>query len=390
MKKIVFLFVIFSMGLLACSRDEAEDVPATVLVSDRMPVDVVLTVWHPFTGPLADALEVVTGLFNTRDDQVTVNLSYHVPEGYRSDYEQAVQLGGGPDLLIVEHAWLASLADSHLIHPMDQVLAEYVSENVPMTVYQSLEYEGSIWGAPLTVDLPVLYSTLNSSLDNLDVLLNVAQFDRVALYPGTEGMMGLYLDNRSGVVDERGQPQFQRVALIEFFARYRELALSQGITFSRDLNDLVVGEVALQMGYISDYPDLLSEMDDEIYVRALPPIGQTLWRPLVRVIPLVISRNATGTMIQGAERYIEFLLSSEAQMRLAEVAGRPPLVLEMDAMLDTELRMLWTQLQSTQTWSPYPVFNDVIMPLLDEFLVTALEADQDEVRLADSFLASLP
>ncbi len=391
MKKIVILFVIFGIGLLGCGgEDEDEPVSSVTPNPEELTVDVNLTVWHPFTGLLAEALETTTAAYNAQDERVTVSLEYHVPEAYRSDFEQAVQLGAGPDLLVIDQAWLSAMADVRLIEPLDEDITEYIADTVLDPVHRSLEYEERLWAAPLTADVLVMYATLNSSLDNLDILKNVAQFNSVALYPGAEGALGLFLSSGTGMVDEQGQIQVQRLDLIEYFRRYRDLSLSDGIVFSNDLDALVTGEVDIQMGYISDYPDLVMALGDELYVRTLPRVGQKLWQPLVRVTPLAISRNAPEMTIRGAKRYIEFLLSPQAQLRLAEIAGRPPLLRELDVVLEPPLRTFWVQLQSGQPWSPHPTFNEVILPSLDDYLMQLGAAEQDEVVLADDFLANLP
>jgi maltose-binding protein MalE len=394
---------IIALGLLLClvgsackgDKDKKNDRqnPTAQPIAQATPIlpfTVRLTLWHSFTEPLAAGLQALADRLNAANSSITLSLEYHAAEILWADYEQALRTGGGPDLLVIEQEWLAEMADKELILPVDRTLIPEFEESLPFPLYSSLFYRQQLWGVPVEADVLVMYVN-TSKIAHAPQSFNelVALADPVLVYPGVEGTVGLYHGPTGYLVDDDGQPVFLKEAMIDYLRHYQRLATAPSTVFTDNIAQFSDGDAVVLIAYASEYATLQEALGNQLLVAALPEIDGALWRPLVRISPLVISQNATDTTVRGAQLLFTYLVSAESQTLMAEAANRTPPITADPAALDGVKHVIWEQIQLARPWSPYPVLMSRVFPALETALNDAQAENADLPAVADAFLAEI-
>ncbi|NDJ87237.1 MAG: extracellular solute-binding protein [Chloroflexi bacterium] len=394
---LALVMLLFGMLLLGCedkdegdSQEPARDQAAQL--TPTLPFPVELTMWHGLSGAALDGLQQAMARFQEDHPDISVVLEYRVPSALRSDFEEAVPAGGGPDVLVAEIGWIADLADAGYLVPLSSDVTQQVDSNALASLYPALWYRDRVWGVPLSGDVLVMYTNqtmLGAPPRTVEELRAVAENQPVVLYPGAEGTLGLYPGTSSSVIDLDGRVIFSQLPLMDYFSTYQLLDVHQGIRFSADAGAFSRGEVALQVGYASWYPQISEALGEDVSVHLLPPIQSVEWRPFMWVTPVVISQNAPDISIQAAELLLSYLLSAQGQRFITEQTGQAPLtVADADSLSPFQL-VVWNQFLRARPVSPYPVFAEVLLPTIDDALESASEADVALDDLASTIIETL-
>lgn len=371
------IFVLLLVGLVGCNGEASTPQPTALPAKSptpTLPFDVELTLWHPYTDTTLEGLEALTSAFNTQQDQIRVVLEFHRAETLLTDYEQAVRGGQGPDIWVGDYRWIAPLANSQLIYPLGADFRSYVEDVVPYALAVSLEYRHELWGVPLLGDTLVLYMNGGTAPSTLADLLQ----QPILIDP--DGVWALFTGGLPHMVDLDGRSAFLRLDFTTYLRTYQQVAQHEHVRFTTDITPFINKEVALYIGYASQYPDLKAQLGDSLTVASLT----REWRPLVKVVPLLVSGNAPDTSVVAATRFFAYCVSAEGQRVFADASGQMPLIVGgQSAVEQTMLAML----ERSQALSPYPIFYETVLPVLETYLERALIEDVE--LLADEFFGQI-
>lgn len=398
-QRLSVLMIVLPLILLACRSDKepapsnnaSTQAPPTAFVqaTAELPFAVDLILWHAFDGKEANGLQVLAD-YMAQEGEITLNLEYYSPESLLSDYQTAVRNGGGPDLLIIEQASLSQLADQGLITPLDRNLLSQFEDNLPANMFGNLFYEQQLWGMPLYADTLVLYTNTSLVPQAPQTFQDLVALETpLIIYSGTESTTGLYDSPTTSIVNEDGQPLFFLESMIDYLSNYQLLAQKSSVEFSDDINAFKEGTAGALIAYASAYEELHDALGDELLVSTLPYLGETSWKPLIKVSALFIGRNASDVTIQGAQLLFAHLTNPALQMDIATSASRTPAILNnADTLVDVH-QVIWQQFQASRSWSPYPILTSEIFPALEQALAATQDTDADLVSIAGQFLSDI-
>lgn len=384
LKRRLWLLAIVIFVLAACRGKDAEKAansnsPEPPEATPTFAFDITLNLWHPEKE--TSEFEKIIERFNQEYPEIQVNLEYH--ENVRDDFEQATRAGGGPDMAVIDLSVLSLWAESGLIIPFDQNLAQNLASDLPEPLFYSLVYQDQLWGIPFFADVLVMFSNkklIETAPRTLDDLRSMAAEFPITLYPGAEGTIGLYVGSLPFMVDQAGKDVLLQLAIMEYLREYLRLSNTAGIQFSTDITSFTEDESGILIGYASQYSVLSAALDENLAMASLPQIDLASWRPLVHPIPIVISRNATETSVRASELFLAYLATPIIQQELL-LAGTG---------LPEEMRdILWRQVNSSTANSAYPILETVILPVFDQALAAAVNDPENVESIAESALIQI-
>ncbi|MBI5930954.1 MAG: extracellular solute-binding protein [Chloroflexi bacterium] len=387
MRRVGYLVFIGILLLTACDKKQSEDQSQSTLPSQRAPYitptfsgPVALTLWHPYQGANADALQSAANKFTTANPTLTVSLEYHAPENLLTDYEQALRQGAGPDILVTQPEWVGGLVKNRLILPLDTSLIDYLSSQLDASVFQSLDYQGLYWASPLSADLLMMYSKIaDMTLEPraIDDLLIVAGEKGVIFPADPMNLVGLYQAPTGSIFNSDGHPSLDEPTLMTFATLLQSLAASGRVTFSDDPSTFINGTASAMIAPASLYPALVTALGDQLRVSLLPEItAGVLWRPVLDLNLLTISANAPDESVRAASLLMAYLISPEAQGQLAEQGDFMPLM-NVTSTTDAMTRLYIQELRNAQSTTLDPDVYQTFLPSFADFLFQVRQPQAD-------------
>lgn len=168
---------IMLVALTACRGDVTATPPAPAPVPDRptavatsapepavatatpspTPVAGTVTLWHSWAGAESDALAAILAMLQTTLPGVTVQTLFVAPGELAAAYGEAVQSGGGPDLVIAPNWYLGDMVAAGAARPFDDLITADMRAGFLPATLESLTVNGALYGLPLTYNLVSLY-----------------------------------------------------------------------------------------------------------------------------------------------------------------------------------------------------------------------------------------
>lgn len=322
-----------------------------------------LSLWHPYQGPNADALQSAAATFTEANPTLTITLEYHPPNTLLTDYQQAVRQGGGPDILVTQPEWVGGLVENRLILPLDTALIDEVGTRTDSPLFQSLDYQGQYWASPLTADLLVMYSKIADITlvpRGIDDLLVVAGENGVVFPADPMNLLGLYPSG--AFFDAGGRPVVDQEGLTIVGTLLQMLAANPNVTFSDDPAAFVTGNAAALIAPASLYPTLAAALGDQLRISLLPEVtAGVAWRPILDLTLLTVNVNVTDESLRAASLFMGYLISPEVQALLAEQGDFMPLM-NITSTTDSATRLYIQQMRSAQSTTLDPNFYTTFLP----------------------------
>ena len=179
----IFILALLLLGSLAACADDSTPtpVPATPVakvdpstkisrsVENNLPVATpapapsptpttgTLVLWHSWAQAEGEALAQILTDFQHLYPGLTVETLFVAHDDLLQSYAQAVQSGGGPDLLLAPNWWLQEMVELGIAQSLEEVvLSEELAEYWPATL-DSLRWNKVLYGLPTHFKLPSLY-----------------------------------------------------------------------------------------------------------------------------------------------------------------------------------------------------------------------------------------
>ena len=204
------------------------------------------------------------------DRQYALNIEKYTGMNWQEYQErfEALQKSGKLDLLLVGHEYLGDLAQKGMIVPLDGLLSGQAFQNEYFpTVWQSLRYDGKLWGVPTDLDVQTVFvsrralraagysaaqiealpDAVRQGAFTMPELLNVARagtqsgvVSRGVTHRPTSGQSFYLLAQMYGAfrVGESGSLSFDRGAYEQMLVFYQQLAEINGGYLSTSWDDV--------------------------------------------------------------------------------------------------------------------------------------------------------
>ncbi|GIV77656.1 MAG: ABC transporter substrate-binding protein [Litorilinea sp.] len=171
-----------STPMVTPAGESAPILPTPTPTQAPTPVSGRLVLWHSWAQADGDALAAALERFQQRYPDVTVDTLFVADPDLLQSYGEAVQAGGGPDLVLAPNWWLGQMVAAGVVQPLDGLVDEAALRDYWPAALDSLRWQGRLYGLPIYMELVSLY--YNRALvdegrlpNTLDDLLALAQED---------------------------------------------------------------------------------------------------------------------------------------------------------------------------------------------------------------------
>jgi maltose-binding protein MalE len=292
-----------------------------------------ILVWHSWEPDEALVLQEIIDKYDDLHPNAQVILTAVEPEDLLVRFEEAADIGFGPDLILGPEEWIYPLATVDLIRPIEGQLEESTLERYLPVALDTVRYQGSLYGLPLAVHTMGLYynkEIISDPATTLDELVAAAQAGiEIGLSTSFENAFWgirafgghLFNEERRVILDQGG------------FANWLNwLKSAQDIPafiLSNDQRALRTLFAEGRLGYLVDSSQAWTELKagmnpDQVGVLPLPggPTGNPA--PFLRVESLLFSSASSDQQRTVALDLAQFLTNAEQQTTLMRRTDRIP------------------------------------------------------------------
>ncbi|MEM7534364.1 MAG: extracellular solute-binding protein [Chloroflexota bacterium] len=308
----------------------APPTPTPDLTAGRM------ILWHSWAGADSDALAQMLVNFNKNYPNMTIDTLFVAHNDLLRTYAEAVQAGGGPDLVLAPNWWLVDLVGANVLLPLNEMMTLEMYPNYWDSALGNLDWGGQLYGLPTYFEVISLY--YNKSLVTAEQL------------PGTTGELlaltqqdptlgiGLYLSfyhlywgipaYGSQLVDETGVALDKTAGTAEFLNWLVEVNSVQDnyidLDYGMILDRFTKGEFAFFVDGPWSLGELQGALGDDLGVTQLPagPVGVA--RPWLNTDGVFLNPATSPAQQQRAFLLAQHITNAESGRLLAEIAGRLP------------------------------------------------------------------
>jgi arabinogalactan oligomer/maltooligosaccharide transport system substrate-binding protein len=383
-----FLFI-----LTACSgdKDSSENSQPPNPLPQATLAPQPLLIWHPYGVAQQNALERIRQNFQTSFPDIPVQIESIEDAEFVTQFENAVNAGAGPDLVLGPADWLISLTMQGLLQPISQSLMDQATDILSESVATSTSAEGSPYGVPFAVEIATLYynrSLVTETSDIFDDLLTQAAASGMVITPNFFATSGLFFSSGGLLMSNEGENYLTRTFLKLFLDELHSVASAAGITFSTDQTTFEQGQVGFLLASSAHYASLKTALGDNLGVARLPRIPPAQWSTLIMMQTAMLSLNATAEAARASTAFVSFLISPESQGIWFEETGQVPA--NPRGLVDDSLRIAWS---TTLEWGrPAPLpdkFDRIMYPELDRAVEAVLLDGADSETVAVQTMENL-
>jgi arabinogalactan oligomer/maltooligosaccharide transport system substrate-binding protein len=301
------------------------------------PVTGRLTLWHSWAQADGDALAAILNSFSDKYPNVAVEARFVAYSDLLQNYKDAVQAGGGPELMLAPNWWLGEMAEAGVILALDERIApEQLAIYWPATV-ENLRWAGRLYGLPTHFEVISLYVN-NALIDGralpttTDDLLTLARqnpqhgiglyANLYHLYWGIPAYGGQLLDEKSRVILD------QTSGAADFLRWLTQLNQIPGAFVAPDYGMLLDRFKKGEFAFFVDGPwsidDLRQALGDALSVALLPggPAGPA--KPWLNADGVFLNPTSAPAQQQLALLLASRLTDAQSGGILAQTARRLP------------------------------------------------------------------
>ncbi|MCB0192010.1 MAG: extracellular solute-binding protein [Anaerolineae bacterium] len=287
----------------------------------------VVTLWHDLQNEEAEALADISQDFTDGCPGVTLELRGYTFEELSRRFRQAVQQGGGPDIIMQSTRLTTQLAEDGLIRDLTAfVEPAFLQQYIP-GAEEAMRYQGRLYGLPESVE--VLAQYYNTDLVD-DPLLNLTeasvrvtpeqQFALPATffygYWGFEPFGGFAFDNNAELItNDQG--------LVDWLAWLQSAQNQQGMQLTTDPAEAQTLFAEGKAAYFVSGPWALSQLrrelgEERFRVAPLPAGPAGPGRPILQVRGVMVNANSDDETAAIAVAFGKYLVTPESQAKFLE------------------------------------------------------------------------
>ena len=313
------------------------DSVAPVFTPAPTPVTGTIVLWHSWAQADGDALAQILTDFMRRYPGVNVETLFVAHDELLQSYAEAVQSGGGPDLLLAPNWWLGEMVELGIAQPLDAALSPDELASTWPAALDSLRWQETLYGLPTHFNLISLY--VNQSLASpltqpptTEELLNMARQSPslgTGLYAGLFHLYWGFPAFGAKLVDSSGHVTLDlgdgAATYLSWLADLNETEGSHvDLDYGMLLERFKKGEFAFFVDGPWSLPDLRDALGSDLALAPLPagPVGPA--RPWMYADGVFLNPIADPQQQQLALLFARHLAGPEAATHMAQVAQRLP------------------------------------------------------------------
>jgi len=337
----------------ATSIDEVVEPEVSIQPTPRINRQVgQLILWHSWAGADADALAEILADFIRIYPRLRVKTLYVSYDELPVKYAEAVQAGGGPDIMLAPSWWLTDLVNAQVLQPLDGlIMPDMVGTYWPATV-DSMRRNGQLYGLPTHFEVLSLY--YNRSLITTEMLpTNTDQLTELARQSASYGT-GLYLNlyhlswalaaYGGELMDDDGKVILdQNDGATHFLDWMTEFNRIPSNHIDADYGALLERFKGWEFGFLVDGPwsaeELRTAMGGSLGVAYLPwgPAGSP--KPWLNADGFFVNPNINARAKEQAMLFAQHLTNAESGKIMVERAKRLPTAVPMP--IHPEMEQVW-------------------------------------------------
>jgi arabinogalactan oligomer/maltooligosaccharide transport system substrate-binding protein len=300
-----------------------------------LPIEGKIVFWHSWAGADGDALAALLLALREKYPNLQVDTLFVAYNDLPQSYAEAVQAGGGPDLVLTSNWWLGDMVAAEVAQPLDAMLpAAALNDYWPATL-DSLRWDGKLYGLPINFELISLFynrSLVAQAPTTTDQVLTLAQANPqqgVGLYASLYHLYWGFPAYGAQLFNETGQVVLdQGNGAADYLTWLAMLNQTNGSYVDEDyamlLDRFKKGEFAFLVDGPWSLADLQGALGDNLAVAQLPagPTGPA--QPWLSADGLFINPSASADQQRLALAVARAFTSAESGQLLAERARRLP------------------------------------------------------------------
>lgn len=356
-----------------------------------------IEVWHRWTTPETNVLRQLVRRIELQCPALSITVKQIAADHLLDHYQEAVEAGGGPDLLIGSNHWIGQLAFNDVITNVGSfveldILQGYQAEALNATVYQE-----QLYGLPQSMNVLAMYYNAEyvtdpaQNTDDLQIKTSPQQqaFIPIGFY---HGMWGITTFNAISF-DENYIPTYNTE---NFLAWLNWLSTGQAAGHFLLSSDISVGQKAFETEEVIFFigpATLIHELYQTIgsdHLRAinLPTNLIPGTEQLLEVETIMLNPNSSAT--KASLDFALYLTNPTSQQLFLEQAYHIPSHTQtvIDPTTHPIVAVFSEQAKMTNASPNHPLYND-LGRLGNTIYIEVLENGQDPEPLIEPYLESL-
>jgi len=135
----------------------AQATTSTPTPTPVLPIEGKIVFWHSWAGADGDALAALLLALKEKHPNVQVDTLFVAYNDLPQSYAEAVQAGGGPDLVLTANWWLGDMVAAEVAQPLDDLIPAAALDAYWPASLDSLRWNGKLYGLPINVELISLF-----------------------------------------------------------------------------------------------------------------------------------------------------------------------------------------------------------------------------------------
>lgn len=292
-------------------------------------------IWHSLDETQIPALAQIQSDFNFQYPDVLFDVLYIPSADLRPRYEVETRQGSGPTLLMGPGVWGPELFDENVIADLNGLIEEDLEIGLNQPALGAVQYKGSLIGLPFAIQGVVLYRNkdiITIEATTFDELVSLGQSstfgeDVGAILERSFFYSGAHLNGIGGnLMDEDGLPAFnnvQGINWLQLLRDFEDVGPTNYLT-DEDLERFMSGNI----GWIIDGTWNLDQLAESIGPENLaidvwPTYQSGTLSGYVRAENVYLNPQLNEDDLVANLKFVEFLLSPESGVRLAEAGYIP-------------------------------------------------------------------
>ena len=300
-----------------------------------------LTVWHAYRGDEKAAFEKVVGMYNAKQKDVVVKTLAVPYDAYADKITASVPRGKGPDVFIFAQDRLGGWVEAgQTIEPIDFFVDDKVTAQLVPGMMEAMTYRDTVYGLPLNFkSIAMIYNTalVKAPPKTSGELVKVAK----GLTNAPSGRFGLAYEYsnfffHAALMNAHGGQVFapgpkpvidspQNIASVKTMMKWYK---TDGILPADPSSTLIAslfneGKAAI----VFSGPWFLGEVQDKVKyaIAPLPTLDEAGGKPMKPWLTVEgVYVSAGSKQKEGAYKFAEYLVSTEAALVLALEGGQLP------------------------------------------------------------------
>jgi maltose-binding protein MalE len=122
-----------------------------------LPIEGRIVFWHSWAGADGDALAALLLALKEQHPNLQVDTLFVAYNDLPQSYAEAVQAGGGPDLVLTANWWLGDMVAAQVAQPLDTMIPAAALSDYWPAALDSLRWDGKLYGLPINFELISLF-----------------------------------------------------------------------------------------------------------------------------------------------------------------------------------------------------------------------------------------